>query len=612
MLVLPSRATQFRMALFVTTAALASLPMVVAYPLIGIDFIYFLPRLADTFLYQQHNGASIQWWTPTFGGGLPVFPNPQDLQLSLPQLFTLAMDPFSAICATLALVTLVSCYALHRLARGPLAWEEAPACLLAVAASTGGFLTMRMAVGQASYHAFALTPVLLLLAVDREIPRRVAIPVAGLVGAYFIYSGGYFVIFAAVLVLATALPVVLLLAPRARELLQAIAVLAAGGAVGLAISAAKLLAVFSWMRLFPRMQATEPLPSVLSPLLQLLGTPVVTLMGVGGLPSELHRALFDQRWGPWETDASLTAPVALAAFVAIPILLVHLARRGTARERALASLALASGVLVLVLTAGRGPLFALLKELPGVSNFRVNVRFAVALALPVSLVGIFALSRVAARWRWAAGRHNVLWFVVGFALLQQAGYLGVVGRYPADIGLEFDAGTFLEFCDRIRADPKSVRPIEYVDKVTDPEALMKSRSSLLVYEPLLGSFFRDYRFFARYTPLQEGPARWIQDGYFNMHFPPAFSYAESSGVPPYTRIPVAHRRNLEVFLERGVPSWRLPLRQRVANAASLVSMGASVIWLLALLHPRMRRPHDLAASDPEHREDGCEPDRRSV
>ena len=241
-----------RAALFVCTTLLVVLPTALAYPRIGYDYGYFLPRLADTFLYFKSNGPSIQWWTPTFGGGLPVFPNPQDMQLSLPQLFTFVSNPFVAVCATFGLVTLASCYALHRLARGPLAWGEAPACFLAVAVSTGGFLTLRMTAGQASYHAFSLTPLLLLLAMDREIPRRLAIPVVGLLGAYFVQSGGYFVSFAAGLSLAIAVPIVILLAPKARGLLSALAVLAGGAALGLSLSVAKLFAVYSWMRQFPR------------------------------------------------------------------------------------------------------------------------------------------------------------------------------------------------------------------------------------------------------------------------------------------------------------------------------------------------------------------------
>ena len=70
------------------------------YPMIGHDFRYFIPRLLDTLLHVRINGWSIQWYTPTFGAGLPAYPNPQHLQYSIVQLMTLIVDPWIAVLAT--------------------------------------------------------------------------------------------------------------------------------------------------------------------------------------------------------------------------------------------------------------------------------------------------------------------------------------------------------------------------------------------------------------------------------------------------------------------------------------------------------------------------------
>ena len=577
-----------RGALFLGTSILASLPMAAVYPLIGFDLIYFLPRLADAALYMQRNGFSVQWWSPTFGGGLPVFANPQDLQLSLPQFFTLFTNPFIAICISYSVVTLASCYALHRLARRVLDWDESSACLLAVVGSTGGFLTLRMIVGHASYHGFALTPVLLLLAMDRRIRPRIGVPLAGLVATYFVYSGGYFVSFAAPLALGLAIPVVRLLAVRSRPLLPALGVLAGGAAIALAISAAKLYAAFSYLKQFPRAQVIEPLPSLLSPLLQLLGTPVLTLFGIGGTPSELHRTLFEQGWGPWETDASLFLPVTVAACIGLPILVAQIYRTGTHSERGLTCLALLVGCLLLILTSGRGPIFELLTKLPGVSNFRVTARFASAFALPVCLVGVFVLSHVAARWRSSTRRDAILWSLVGLALLQQAGYWLVVSRFPNDVGVSYDARLVIEASDRQRADPDLVPPIRSVARVTDPVAFATSRSSLYVYESLLGSYVRDYGSFLRRTPLVSGPASQVQNGKFNIHFPPAFVYAEELQRRPFSRITESDRNALELFLAGRDPGWELPRTQRMANTLSVSALALTLAWLAALLQPWIR------------------------
>ena len=51
------------------------------YPFVGTDMEYYLARLIDSYLHLKINGIfAVQWWTPTFGGGIPAFPNPLHLQ----------------------------------------------------------------------------------------------------------------------------------------------------------------------------------------------------------------------------------------------------------------------------------------------------------------------------------------------------------------------------------------------------------------------------------------------------------------------------------------------------------------------------------------------------
>src|SRR5215216_7213206 len=75
------------------------------YPLVGHDYRYFIPRLIDTNLHIQRNGLSIQWYTPSFGGGLPAFPNPQHLEYSLVQALTFLVNPWLALLLTTAIVS---------------------------------------------------------------------------------------------------------------------------------------------------------------------------------------------------------------------------------------------------------------------------------------------------------------------------------------------------------------------------------------------------------------------------------------------------------------------------------------------------------------------------
>ena len=67
------------------------------YPLVGHDYTLALPSLLDTALHYRLNGLAIQWFTPTFGGGIPVFPNPNNMQYSIPTLLSVVLPPWQAI-----------------------------------------------------------------------------------------------------------------------------------------------------------------------------------------------------------------------------------------------------------------------------------------------------------------------------------------------------------------------------------------------------------------------------------------------------------------------------------------------------------------------------------
>ena len=64
---------------------------------LGMIIDCFMTRLLDSHLYYKANGLGIEWYTPNFGGGLPAYPNPLQMQFSLPQLVTWFVNPYAAI-----------------------------------------------------------------------------------------------------------------------------------------------------------------------------------------------------------------------------------------------------------------------------------------------------------------------------------------------------------------------------------------------------------------------------------------------------------------------------------------------------------------------------------
>src|SRR4030095_9833164 len=87
------------------------------YPLIGHDYTLALPSFLDTALHYRLNGFVIQWFTPTFGGGIPAFPNPNNMQFSIPQFLAVILPPWDAIMASAVLYVtagLVGCFYFFR------------------------------------------------------------------------------------------------------------------------------------------------------------------------------------------------------------------------------------------------------------------------------------------------------------------------------------------------------------------------------------------------------------------------------------------------------------------------------------------------------------------
>src|SRR5512136_2652536 len=88
------------------------------YPMVGHDYSLFLPYMIDSYLHQKINGLTIQWYTPSFAGGRPVFPFPEDFQFSLPQFLLWLVNPWVAnmasICIYMAIGFIAAYYLLTR------------------------------------------------------------------------------------------------------------------------------------------------------------------------------------------------------------------------------------------------------------------------------------------------------------------------------------------------------------------------------------------------------------------------------------------------------------------------------------------------------------------
>lgn len=71
---------------------------------LGSDFSIGFPNLLDGVFWYHNNGLfKAPWFTPSWGGGLPKFPNPQSMYYSVPQFLCFITNPLISVKLTLLL-----------------------------------------------------------------------------------------------------------------------------------------------------------------------------------------------------------------------------------------------------------------------------------------------------------------------------------------------------------------------------------------------------------------------------------------------------------------------------------------------------------------------------
>ena len=122
------------------------------YPLIGHDYRLFMPYMIDSYLHQKINGLTIQWYTPSFAGGRPVFSSPEDFQFSLQQFLMWVVNPWTAILASLLIFIMIGFIATYYFLKRLLGLGPLASILGAVFFIANGFYFEHAAVGHLTFQ----------------------------------------------------------------------------------------------------------------------------------------------------------------------------------------------------------------------------------------------------------------------------------------------------------------------------------------------------------------------------------------------------------------------------------------------------------------------------
>jgi hypothetical protein len=225
--------------------------------------------------------------------------------------------------------------------------------------------------------------------------------------------------------------------------------------------------------------------------------------------------------------------------------------------RALILLSLAVWIIA-ELTFAKGWIYSLIQDLPVVSSLHVNVRFASAFILPLTIVGAILINH------FFLEHPKIIFFSVSS--------LGTIAALMSYFFLsrEIHSREFNVFPNN-HMQNIVVSPITQILDIGDWEVFVEHASSYRPYEPLFGYSLETF-----HPTIHVGSVFEEDDGYFNITNPSSLVFPEMNNSYPFERIKTAEREKLDTFIRHKQPSWKIPNSQRFLNILSLVSLIFSI------------------------------------
>jgi hypothetical protein len=569
-----------------------------AYPMVGQDFAYFIPRMLDTHLHHRINGLEIQWYTPSFGGGLPAFANPQHLQFSLPQFLLFVLDPWQAtvLCVALfACIGYVSCYMLLRHALA-LTWQGST--LGSLFFSVNGFYLNHMTVGHIGYLAYPLLPLLMISILDARVSVLLGAMCISLILASLIYGAGFYLLFIFALSIMVGLPILCLIRPGLFNLRKTLLTTALAIPLTLGMTASKIYAVQSFMRLFPREMSDHYegnlLAGVNGVILQFSAATIINPIRfvLGKAPDDLAGILAAKTGAPydlWELDTSLSGILLITVFVGVIFQISAMARKRqwpTAGQWMALALLASSAWIVFDLATTRGAIYEATKSLPIIRSLHVNVRFTAAFILPLVFLGAYLLDSTITRFRI----KNSAFIALDLAALVSFGAYYLLSPQVHD--RSFDLSTTLIAYKTVEQGERF--PITKISDVKDADTFMRGASSLKPYEPVFGYWLEQFS-----AKTVEGNVFSRDGDFFNMTNPTSLVFPQRESTQPFERIKAADVAKLRAFVQRRQPDWNVPSVLGWLNWVAIVTVAihAAVLFALAWRHLAARFATHQAAPD---------------
>jgi hypothetical protein len=585
--------------LFVVYAAIYLPFLPNSYGRVGHDYSLHFPNLLTGYYWYLQNGLwATPWFSPSQCGGIPFFPDPNVVYMTITQLLVIAVSPMRAIQLTFLLFALIGMGGTFLLMRHSFQSSRTAAAVAAGLFLFNGFFAARMLIGHLTFHAIALLPLMMAAALPPPSTSRrslwefgVRIIVAGSCLAYMFESGMVQVIPA---MLMSAAAVMLVHALCFGWRLSPWIIMACAGLLALALCAGRLYAELALVSNFPR--DTYTLPGIAG-LTETLWTLFQSLfLDLSGRRLEVTNTQWLQERHEWENGVSV-APLVIFALFAASLLF---RKRPSMRDvltpgRVLASVALiALLVTPIALNVYEPGWNAFLKELPYIRNSSSLLRFFTAYILILVVFAGLALDRIPLPARAAGYGRLALAAAVLVVMLWQN--LTTDRAYYA--AQRYDIDPIETEYHRVRA-TGDVPAIERIGGPADRPSygpndnMLKGQSQILCYQPLFGyrleKFPRD--------PLQPGPViAPVGSEAINLKHPACYLFPKENSCEPGDHFAVTAIDEAIAFTTYRPFEFERPWEQ---DLASWISIAAAAMVLAFLLAAAVRLPLRRRAPQPK-------------
>ena len=554
------------------------------YPLTGIDVAYYSSKLLDILLHFKNEGVLLtQWWTPSFGGGIPGFPSPVHYQYSLTPYLMLIFSPWVSTVLTYLIFNVIGYLLIFNYVKNHSEMGLDAAVISAVVFTTSGFWISHSLIGHLSYHTFPLISVVPYILSSKWSLKKQTIVFSTTI-IYMVHSGAFFPIYLTYLSLIQLMFFFLILNKvRIKNLFR---VLIFAHLIILGVSISKLVAVSLHMEVIPRVDSYSSwqhyaIALPFANLFQLFSWrflyPIESF-----LPVPADSILFwfcGSRYEFWENDTSVS-PIVLPLIIFFIYKFKDKIGLIIKKRKFLFSLLLFTFWFSAEISIGKGFFWNLISNFPVIKSTHVNVRYCGSIILFLTIFCSFCFFYLFNN-KSVRKRRFVYYFSISISILSMLSYIFFIKEKEGF--LSHDHTIENDIWEKIQNGNHMVPIKEILDTNTNDHFshYEKNASSFMPHDPLYG-YHGHY-----FLPVtKKGSIKNIDENEnFNFHNPMSF-YNPKLANGKRELIHSSDNINFKLFINRKQPKWELPTIQKVANYITIISL---IIYIFIVSYSYLKK-----------------------